>query len=215
MKPVTVVLADDHPMFRQGIRRILEELPEVHIIGEANNGLELLNLLKTVTPQLVVLDISMPQMRGMEVLGEIKSLTPAVKVLVLTMHKEQEYLYHAFRNGADGYLVKEDASQELLQAVRTLQSGEKYLSPLMAPRLQDLLISEYQGRGPSLTEPLTLREKQILKLIAEGKSSKEIAELLFISDRTVQNHRANIMRKLNLRKTTDLVRYALQKGYAT
>lgn len=215
MKPFTIVLADDHAMFRQGVRRILEEIPGVHIAGEASNGLELLKILQTLKPNLVVLDISMPQLRGVEALCEIKNTTPATKVLILTMHKEREYLYQSLRSGAEGYLVKEDAANELVVAVNALRNGQKYLSPLVAHQVQDLLIDEYQGKGAGAEEPLTLREKQIIKLIAEGKSSKDIADLLFISDRTVQNHRANIMRKLNLKKITDLVRYAVQKGYTT
>ncbi len=201
-------------MFRQGIRRILEEMPGVHIAAEASNGLELLKILQTIKPNLVVLDISMPYLRGVEALCEIKSATPAAKVLVLTMHKDREYLYHCLRAGAEGYLVKEDAANELVTAVEALKNGRKYLSPLVAHHVQDLLMDEYQGKTGA-DEPLTLREKQVLKLIAEGKSSKDIAGLLFISDRTVQNHRANIMRKLNLKKTTDLVRYAVQRGYTT
>ncbi len=214
MDRMVIVLADDHAMFRQGVRRILEEIPDVTIAGEAENGLDLLKLLKNLTPNLVVLDISMPQLRGVEALYEIKSLYPATKVIILSMHKEKEYLHHAIKGGADGFLLKEDASQELVKAVEAVRNGRKYFSPLLAQDLQDLLIQEYQGKGKREEDLLTLREKQVLKLIAEGKSSKNIAELLFISHRTVQNHRANIMRKLNLKKTTDLVRYAMKKGYA-
>lgn len=215
MKAFSVVLADDHAMFRQGVRRILEEIPDIHIAGEARDGLELLRLLQTTRPHLVILDISMPKLRGLEACHEIRSLAPQAKILILTMHKEKEYLYQALKAGADGYLLKEDAATELLEALEALKGGRRYLSPLITGQVQDLLMHEYQGKGETWADPLTLRERQVLKLIAEGRSSKDIAQMLFISDRTVQNHRANIMRKLNIKKVTDLVRYALQKGYTS
>jgi DNA-binding NarL/FixJ family response regulator len=209
-----VVLADDHAMFRQGVRRILEELPGVQIVGEAQDGLQLLDLLKTTKPHLVILDISMPHLRGVEAAREIKTLHPRTKILMLTMHKESEYLYFAMKAGVDGFLLKEDADSELVLALEAIRQGKMYISPLLSEQLPDLLAQQYRRRGvKELSEPLTDREKQVLKLIAEGKSSKEIGKLLFISARTVQNHRANIMKKLNLKKTTDLVRYAVQKGF--
>ncbi len=208
-----IVLADDHAMFRQGIRRILEDLPGVKILGEAKDGLELLNLLKTTKPHLVILDISMPHLRGVEAAREIKTLHPGTKILMLTMHKESEYLYFAIKAGVDGFLVKEDADSELLLALEAIRQGKMYISPLLSEQLPELLAQQHRRKGVKVSEPLTDREKQILKLTAEGRSSKEIGELLFISTRTVQNHRANIMRKLNLKKTTDLVKYAVQKGF--
>ncbi|MEJ5328790.1 MAG: response regulator transcription factor [Desulfobaccales bacterium] len=215
MIPFRILLADDHAMFRQGVRRLLEEIPGVEVVGEAGDGLELLQLLKRLTPHLIVLDLSMPRLRGVEALYEIKSSCPAAKVLVLTMHKEREYLYHAFKAGAEGFLVKEDAVEELQAAIKALRQGKKYFSPRMAPEIQEMLAEEFQGRRRSAEEVLSLREKQVLKLIAEGKSSKEIADLLFISQRTVHNHRNNILRKLKLKRITDLVRYAVEKGYTT
>lgn len=214
MTPYLIVLADDHTMFRRGVRRILEEMPDLHVIGEAGDGLELLALLKKVKPHLVILDISMPRLRGLEATREIKALHPQVKVLILTMHKDREYLYHALSAGAAGYLLKEDADTELALAVRTIRRGKIYLSPLIAGQLQELLVQAHQGVGlRSLEDPLTIRERQITKLVAEGKANKEIANLLFISIRTVQHHRANAMRKLDLKKTANLVQYAISKGY--
>lgn len=213
MIPFRILLADDHAMFRQGVRRLLEEIPGVEVVGEAGDGLELLQLLKRLAPHLIVLDLSMPRLRGVEALYEIKSSCPAAKVLVLTMHKEREYLYHALKAGAEGFLVKEDAVEELQAAVKALRRGNKYFSPRMAPEIQEMLAEEFQGRRRGAEEVLSLREKQVLKLIAEGKSSKEIADLLFISQRTVHNHRNNILRKLKLKRITDLVRYAVEKGY--
>jgi two-component system, NarL family, response regulator NreC len=215
MKPFCVILADDHAMFRQGVRRILEELPGVEVVGEAQDGLALLDLLKSIKPHLIILDISMPNLRGMEAAWEIKALQPGVKILMLTMHKEREYLYYAMKAGVDGFLLKEDADSELLLALEGIRQGKVYISPLLAEQLPDLLAQQYgKGGDHEFSQPLTEREKQILTLIAEGKSSKQIGSLLFISPRTVQNHRANIMKKLNFKKSADLVKYAIQKGFA-
>jgi DNA-binding NarL/FixJ family response regulator len=214
-RPLTILLADDHVMFRRGVRRIIQGIDQVEVVGEASDGFELLELLKKTAPDLVILDISMPNLRGLEAAREIKVINPKVKVLILTMHKDREYLYHAFAAGAEGYLLKEDADSELLAAIATLRQGGTYISPLLSPQLAGLLTERAQPAGqPGLSgEPLTVREREIIKLIAEGKSSKEIGGLLFISSRTVQHHRANLTRKLNLKKTADLVKYAIQKGY--
>ncbi len=214
--PFSILLADDHVMFRRGVRRIIQSIDDVEVVGEASDGFELLELLKKTSPHLVIMDISMPNLRGLEATREIKIIDPAVKVLILTMHKDKEYLYHAFSAGAEGYLLKEDADSELLSAIDTLRRGGTYISPLLSTQLADLFMQKSRP-GTEQTavsrELLTTREREIIKLIAEGKSSKEVADLLFISSRTVQHHRANIMRKLNLKKTAELVKYALQKGY--
>jgi DNA-binding NarL/FixJ family response regulator len=214
-KPFNILLADDHVMFRRGVRRIIQGIGDVEVVGEASDGFELLELLKKTNPNLVILDISMPSLRGLEATREIKIINPEVKVLILTMHKDREYLCHAFSAGAEGYILKEDADSELLAAIETLRKGGTYISPLLSPQLADLFAEQAQpDRKPGIPgEPLTVREREIVKLIAEGKSSREIGRLLFISSRTVQHHRANIMRKLNIKKTADLVKYAIQKGY--
>ncbi len=207
-----VVLADDHALFRGGVRRILEEMEGVTVVGEAADGLALLELLKTVTPDLVLLDISMPALRGLEAIREIKKLCPQTQILMLTMHKEPAYLSQALAAGAAGYLLKQEADPELVQAVQRLRVGRSYLSPQIGEIVPDLL-RRRQEPGGEAKEVLTHREKEVLKLLAEGKTSKEIAEMLYISLRTVQNHRANLMRKLHIRRTADLVKYALQQGF--
>jgi DNA-binding NarL/FixJ family response regulator len=212
MTPYRVVLADDHALFRGGVRRILEEIQGVEVIGEAGDGLALLELLKTVNPDLVILDISMPNLRGLEAIREIKKLLPNTHVLMLTMHKEEDYLSQALTAGASGYLLKQEADPELVNAVQTIQCKKTYLSPNISDLVPDLL-RRRQEPGGLPKDVLTHREREIIKLLADGKTSKEIAELLYISLRTVQNHRANIMRKLNFKRTADLVKYALQKGY--
>jgi len=214
MSAFQIVLADDHLMFRQGLRKILEERVDLKVIGEATCGLELLKLLQELVPDLVILDISMPNLRGIEAVREIKSLCPNVKILILTMHKEREYLYQSISAGADGYLLKEDADTELFSAIKTIQQSRIYISPTMADDSKDDWARMARGEKTiPFGDPLTTRERQVLKLIAEGKSSKDIAELLFISIRTVERHRANLMDKLGLKKTADLVKYAIQKGY--
>jgi len=205
--PYTIVLADDHALFRQGVKKIIEEVEDLAVVGEANDGLELLELLKNHAPDLVILDISMPNLRGLEAAREIKGLYPQVKVLLLTMHKKKDFLQQGLEAGVDGFLVKEDADAALLQAVRAIRKGEKFYSPLISNKLADLA---YQ-KGKS--DPLTKREKEVAKLLAEGKSSKEIAELLYISIYTVRRHRDNIMKKLDLKGLADLVGYAMDHGY--
>ena len=214
--PFKILLADDHVMFRRGVRSLIQGMDNVEVVGEAGDGLELLRLLKDIHPHLVIMDISMPNLRGLEATREIKILNPEIKVLILSMHKDREYLYHALTAGAEGYLLKEDADGELISAIETLRRNGTFISPLLSHQIADIFVDRFQKRGePRMApeEPLTIREREIVKLIAEGKSSKEIGDLLFISSRTVQHHRANIMRKLNLKKTADLVKYAIQKGY--
>jgi DNA-binding NarL/FixJ family response regulator len=214
MTPYRIILTDDHLMLRQGLRRILAERKELEVIGEAGSGLELLKLLKSVTPDMVILDISMPGLRGLEAIREIETIHPEVKVLILTMHKDKEYLHQAIAAGAHGYLLKEDADSELFSAVKTIRQGRLYLSPFFTKDLTEDWAQALQGkRAQPFEGPLSMREREVLKMIAEGKTSKEIADLLFVSPRTVDRHRANIMDKLQKHKTADLVKYALEKRY--
>ncbi len=213
MAPYRIVLADDHNMLRQGLKRIILERDDFEVIGEAGDGLELLALLHNATPHLIILDISMPNLRGIEATREIKAMAPEVKVLILTMHKDKEYLYYAISAGADGYLLKEDADSELFSAIDTIKRGRMYVSPLMTPELTDGWFKICRGGLKLPAECLTTREREIVKLIAEGNSSKDIASLLCISVRTVDHHRANIMSKLNVKKTVDLVKYAISRRY--
>jgi DNA-binding NarL/FixJ family response regulator len=215
MSPYSIVLADDHVLVRQGLRRILEGMPELEVVGEANDGLELLALLGSLAPDIVILDIFMPNLRGIEAIYEIKKIRPDVKILILTMHKDKEYLYLALSAGAKGYLLKEDADKELFSAIEKVRQGKTYISPHFSEEIVDDLVQVGRGGAKTVFEvdPLTPREREVLKLIAEGKSSKEIAQLLFISVPTANNHRANIMGKLGVNKATDLVKYAIRKGY--
>jgi len=210
-----VILADDHVLVRQGLKRILAETGDLEVVSEAGDGLELLDILAKSPADMVVLDISMPRMRGLEAIHEIRALYPDVAILVLTMHKDMEYLYLALSSGAKGYVLKDDADKELFAAITRVRQGRTYVSPHFSEELVDDLVRIGRGEGNRHldSDPLSPRERQIVKLIAEGHSSREIAEFLFISVRTVDNHRARIMEKLNLKKATDLVKYAIQKGY--
>ncbi len=208
MELYRIVLADDHPLFRQGIKRILKERPDLEVVGEASDGLELLGLMDKLTPHLVILDISMPNLRGIEAIHEIKMNHSGVKILMLTMHKDEEYLYQSISAGADGYFLKKDTDTELLSAIEKILRGRMYVSPSLSKVADDFEKIALGFRKPILT----MREKEVLKLIAEGKQNQEIAGLLFISVHTVERHRANILEKLNLKGTADLVRYAFQKG---
>jgi DNA-binding NarL/FixJ family response regulator len=209
-----VILADDHALVRRGLKLILEESPNLEIAAEVRDGLELLSVLHKINPDLIVLDVSMPNLRGIEAIPEIRRVRPNAKVLMLTMHKEEDYLYQAISAGANGYLLKEDAEKELFSAIEHIKNGKIYISPGLADQSMQNWARMRRGEDDSQrVESLTVREREILKLIAEGKSNKEIGDLLFISVRTVERHRANMMSKLNIRKTAELVQYALRKHY--
>ncbi|MEW6584079.1 MAG: response regulator transcription factor [Nitrospirota bacterium] len=210
-----VIIADDHALFRQGLKRILSEIPGIQIVGEAGDGLELLQVVRTTPADLIIADVSMPNMRGIEAVHEIKAEFPGVKVLVLTMHRERDYLRNAIAAGANGYLLKEDADKELFTAIDKIRKGMAFLSPKLSEDLTQDLTRAFRGDYSAIEErdQLSNREREVLKLIAEGKSSRQIAEILCISSRTVERHRSNIMGKLNFKKTADLVKYAVGKGY--
>ncbi len=204
------MLADDHVMFRQGIKQIIREIDGYEIIGEAGDGLELLQLLRRLVPELIILDISMPNLRGLEAAREIKRIYPNLKILLLTMHKRKEFVRQGLSHGVDGFLLKEDADIELIRAIRTIERGEKYFSPLLSAILADLAVEK--ERPSSL---LSIREKEVLKLLAEGKSNQAIADLLHISRFTVRRHRSNTMKKLGLKSLAQLLKYALSRGYTS
>lgn len=209
MARYSIVLADDHAIFRHGIRKIIEGMKEFQVVGEAADGLELLQLLRTTRPDLIILDISMPKLRGLEAAEEIKKQNPAVKILILTMHKKKSFVQLGLKAGADGFLLKEDADTELFRAIDTILKGKMYISPLLSDTLRDLALVRTE------TEKLTRREREVLKLLAEGKRPQEIAALLYVSLPTVRTHRYNIMKKLNLKSLADLIRYATSHGFVS
>jgi DNA-binding NarL/FixJ family response regulator len=214
VKDYQIVLADDHAMLREGIKKIINGSKGMKVVGEASDGVMLLALLKRSTPDMVILDVSMPKLRGIEAAQAIRKQFPEVAILILSMHKSREYLQKALAAGARGYVVKEDSGNELIHAIQTIRSGGSYLSPMMMKELADDPVGIFRNKARLATDPLTTREREVLSLIADGKTSKEIAQLLFISIHTVNNHRKNIRHKLAIRKNTDLVKYALKHGYA-
>jgi DNA-binding NarL/FixJ family response regulator len=215
MSAYRIVLADDHALLREGIKGIINESKHLTVVGEASDGMALLTLLKRVHADMVVLDVSMPRLRGIEAAREIKQQYPGMKILFLSMYKKKEYLSLALRTGAEGYLLKEDTGFELIRAIDTIREGRTYLSPTLLKEAPEDLIGIIRGNRSHGEDPLTTREREVLKLVGEGKTSKEIADLLFISPYTVSNHRKNIKKKLHIRKNADLIKYAIQQGYAT
>ncbi|MCF8084827.1 MAG: response regulator transcription factor [Deltaproteobacteria bacterium] len=215
MGSYAIVLADDHTIFRTGVKKILEETGELKVVGEAEDGLALLDFLKNHEADMVLLDISMPNLRGIEAAREAKSIRPDIKILILTMHKNVQYLANSVDAGADGYLLKEDTAEELLEAIARLRKGGRYISRTLSMDMTEDFFKK-RGQGPgSGPADLSIREREILKFVAEGKSSKTIGKLLFISPRTAEHHRANLKKKLGLNSTAELVKYAIKEGYTT
>jgi DNA-binding NarL/FixJ family response regulator len=213
MAELRILLADDHAMVRDGIKAMLASDPVLEIVGEAENGTEALAKIRKLRPDLVIIDVTMPQMNGTEVVNKIKRHQPGMKVIVLTMHKSEAHVRSALDAGADAYLLKEDAQPDLLAAIASVKSGGTYLSP----KVCRAVITGYLGQSPvedSVTswKGLTDRERLALKLVAEGKKNREIAECMNISIKTVEKHRANVMRKLNLGSVIELAEYAVAHG---
>ena len=215
MKPYRIILADDHTMMREGIKNIIAAVPGLAVTGEAGDGLKLLKMIKKMVPDMVIMDISMPGLRGLEAAREIHSLYPEIHVLMLSMHKSEEFLSMALAAGARGYLLKEDSGDELLLAIDRIRKGETYLSKRLASAFHSTIISICKGTHKAVPGPLTPRERQVLQMIAEGKTDRQIGDQLCISVRTVHRHHANIRSKLNLKRTADLVRYAIAQGYTS
>ena len=215
MKEYTIILADDHRLMREGIRSLINKMGGLAVIGEAGDGLALLQLLKRYSPDMVILDIAMPGLRGIEAAREIHTLYPEIDILMLSMHKREEFLSMALAAGAKGYLLKEDSGDELLQAIEQIKAGKTYLSKELASAFPNAIIAICRGNHKAISDSLTPRERQVLQLIAEGHTDRQIADHLCISIRTVHRHHANIRGKLNLKGTADLVRYAISQGYTT
>ena len=216
MKPYRIVIADDHILFRDVVKKSIEEVPGLQVVGTAGDGLELLEVLQKFPTDLIILDIVMPNLQGIEVTRQIRKLYPGIKILILTMHKTREHLVRALEAGADGYLVKENAYTDLVAAIGTLRQGRSYISSLISDLMADFIrqqASDRQSGDPS--EVLTPREKEVLRFIADGKTSREIAALLDITPLTVDHHRRNMMKELKLKKSVNLVRYAIEAGYVT
>jgi len=207
-RKLRILLADDHAVVRQGFRRILESQPDMEIIGEAGNGREAVDLAEKLTPDLIVMDVAMPELNGIEATRRLKESSPRTRVLALSMHKDAVYVREILRAGAQGYLLKDAIDADLVAAVRSVAKGEGYLSPGVA----NAVLTDYRQHVTDPIDLLSSREREVLQLIAEGKTNKEIASLLNLSVYTVDAHRGRIMEKLNLHSTGELVRFAVRKG---
>jgi DNA-binding NarL/FixJ family response regulator len=208
MSKIRIVLADDHSVVRQGFRRILEAQADMEIVGEASNGREALESAAKLSPDVVVMDVAMPELNGIEATRRMGEAAPRTRVLALSMHKDSVYVREILRAGARGYLLKDAVDEDLIAAVRAVARGEGYLSPGVA----DAVLTDYRQHVTDPIDLLTSREREVLQLIAEGKTNKEIATTLNLSVYTVDAHRGRIMEKLNLHSTGELVRFAIRKG---
>jgi len=208
-----IVLAEDHTILREGLRALLSADPNFEIIGEAQNGREAVRCVEKLEPDLLLMDLSMPRMSGMDAIREIKRRYPEVKIIALTVHKTEEYLLTTLKAGADGYVLKDATHEELVMAIKNVMGGKSYLSPGVSEKvIVGYLEGRESNRSASPWETLSQREREVLKLIAEGFKNKEIAEDLCISLKTVEKHRANLMKKLDLHNAAALTVYAVQKG---
>ena len=206
---VRILLADDHTLVRAGVRRILETQPGITVAGEVSDGDAALDFLRASPVDVLVLDLTMPGTDGFEVLRQVKATLPGMKVLVLTMHANAEYVARAVQDGADGYLLKDSAVQDLVAAIEAVQAGRAYYSPPVQRELSELLRA--RSAPPRPMDTLTDREREVLRLVVKGLSTKEIASQLDISTRTVETHRANLMRKLNLKSVALLTQFAIRE----
>jgi len=212
MKPYRIIIADDHSLIRQGLRSILQEEPSFQIIAEAANGLELLDLLQREQPEMVILDISMPHLNGIEAVGRIRSAFSQIAILVLTMHSNSHYLYHALAAGAHGYLIKDDSEAELLTAINVIQQGKSYISPQLSSDVAEDVMVAFRDQSKMPFVILSEREEGVLRLVVQGFSSKKIGNLLKLSPRTIDHHRASLLKKFKMRNTVDLVNHVVRNG---
>ncbi|MGH2963083.1 MAG: response regulator [Solirubrobacterales bacterium] len=203
-----VLIADDHGIVRSGLRLLLEREPDIEVVGEASDGAEARELAIAERPDLAILDVRMPKLTGLQATREIRDQAPEVAVLILSMHDDERYLFEALKAGASGYVLKRQADQDLLDAVRAVERGE----PFLTPDAQRTLIRDVLERGAGEADELTPREQEVVKLVAEAHTNREIAEILHLAEKTVESHRANAMRKLGMRDRVELVRYAIRSG---
>jgi DNA-binding NarL/FixJ family response regulator len=210
-----VLIVDDHPMFREGIKSIIARNPQLEVVGEAGEGKAALKLVEELRPDMILLDVSLPDMNGIDLIQDIRKVLPETRILMISMHTKIEYLTSAFQAGATGYVVKDAPSEKILQALDLVSRGEYFLDTLVARQIVKRL-AELPDRQAKVTDAaygsLTPREQEILRLTAEGQSKNKIADHLCISPRTVENHRANLMAKLDLHSTLEMVRYAAKIG---
>lgn len=212
MTPITILLADDHDVVRRGMKMLLEDEESVNVIGEASDGLDAIAKVKSLMPNVVILDLTMPKMTGIEAAKVISEEYPEVKILIFSMHHNREYIVSSVANGANGYLLKDTGKEELMKAIKVVSEGRKYFPPDISEIIIDDLLAKTSGsqeENRPIFEKITPKEKQILGMIVQGYNSREMADKLFLSIRTVDNHRANMMKKVKAKNTADLVKMAI------
>ncbi len=214
-KQYRILVADDHVLIRHGIKNIIKKNEQFAVVGEVSNGKQLMSFLEDSEIDLIILDISMPDIGGMEAIGLVKNKYPWIKILMLTMHKNKQYFYNAMAAGADGYLMKDDSDEELLVAITKVLSGKSYISPYMTDDFADDVINMYRNERRTPFQEMTKREKEILQLVVQGFTSKQMAEQLNLSQRTIDHHRSNLLRKFDRKNSVDLVNYAVRNGFVT
>lgn len=210
---IRIILADDHAVMRRGLRLLLEQQKDFEIVGEASDGREAVKLAETLKPDIAVLDITMPNLNGIEAARQITAKQLGVSIVVLSMHADESFVLRALKAGARGYLLKESPESDFINAIRMVSEGKSFFSPTVSRMLVEDYVRQLQDKDiEDSYELLTLREREILQLIAEGKSNKEIANMLYLSLYTVETHRSNILEKLNLHSVPELILYAVRKG---
>ncbi len=209
---ITLLLADDHRIVRQGLRALLNAVPDFQLAGEASDGPEALRLAERLQPNVLVLDLMMPGLNGLDVARQVARRSPRTRIIILSMHSNEAYVLEALRAGASAYVLKDSSAEELVQAIREVSAGRRYFSAPISEQAVTAYARRAAGAPLDPYDTLTLREREVLQLTAEGYSGTEISERLFISPRTVESHRANLMRKLTVRNQKELVRYALHRG---
>jgi two-component system, NarL family, response regulator NreC len=213
MRKIRILLADDHQLMRSGLRLLIEQQPDLTVVGEAADGREAVTLAKSLRPDVTVMDITMPNLNGIEAARQITQTHPEIAVIVLSMHPDESYVLRALNSGAKGYLLKDSAESDLIQAVRAVAHGKSFFSPAVSKVLLDDYVRKLKRSGAEdAYDLLTPREREILQLVAEGKSNKDVANLLNLSVYTVETHRSNIMQKLHLKGVPELTLYAVRKG---
>ncbi len=208
-----VIIAEDHKLFREGLISLLGQIDDFDVLGEAENGLEAIRFARKFEPELLLLDLSMPRMNGISVIRELKSQYPSMKILALTIHQDEQFIMEAFKSGVDGYCLKDAGRRELRLAIQSVLNGKRYISPTISDTIMKGFLADRRNlKTKSSWDTLTQREREVLKLVGEGYPNKAIADLLCISVKTVEKHRSNIMRKLDLHNASALTAFAIQHG---